>query len=319
MPSDAAPRPTVNVIIPTFGRPTRLAAAIDSVRRQTFSDWSLVVVDDNFPDSPDRASTRAVVESSDVVDRIHYVPHATNLGGAAARNTGARAGHGRYLAFLDDDDIWHPTKLELQVRALAEASDRVALAYCGYRRIDFNGSETLYRPDPSRATLESLLVENAIGTTSVAMCRREAFEAVGGFDERLGSAQDIDLYVRLVERFEAVHVDEILVDYHKHGEGAIGQNVEAAVKAFHLFESKYEALLDRYPDSRRRRRRQLAELYRTSGRLSQALPLYWELWRSSPLDVELAVGLLSSTKLGGGLRARLGVALGRRVRKGGSF
>src|SRR5262245_39993346 len=98
--------PKVAVVIPVFNRPEGVARAIRSVLTQTFQDFELVVVDDG---STDR-TTDAVAAIRD--HRIRLVRHERNCGGGATRNTGIRASTAPFVAFLDSDDEWMPTKLE---------------------------------------------------------------------------------------------------------------------------------------------------------------------------------------------------------------
>src|SRR5699024_5570587 len=112
---------SVSIVIPTHARPVFLGRAIDSVLRQTFPAWELLVVDDNPPGSEARVVTERFMEDFRWEARIRYLQHPTNLGGGAARNTGIRAAKGPYVAFLDDDDEWLPEKLALQLERIAAA------------------------------------------------------------------------------------------------------------------------------------------------------------------------------------------------------
>ena len=104
----------ISVIIPTYNRVNLLNRAINSVLRQTFSDFEVIVVDDSSEDD-----TKAVVET--LKDpRIRYICHDENRGAAAARNTGIRVSRGEHIAFLDSDDEWLSKKLELQIDALTK-------------------------------------------------------------------------------------------------------------------------------------------------------------------------------------------------------
>lgn len=109
----------ITVITPTYNRADYLGQAIDSVINQSYRDWELLVIDDNKPDSEARKATAKVMSHySDA--RIHYIQNEKNLGGAAARNVGISKAKGEYIAFLDDDDMYLPDKLEVQVRAMME-------------------------------------------------------------------------------------------------------------------------------------------------------------------------------------------------------
>jgi len=102
--------PTVSVIIPTYNRAHLVGRSIQSVINQTYQDFEIIVVDDGSTDN-----TEDIIKEFQKKDkRIKHIKHNKNKGGSAARNTGIRAARGEYIAFLDSDDEWMPTKLEKQ-------------------------------------------------------------------------------------------------------------------------------------------------------------------------------------------------------------
>ena len=102
----------VSVIIPTYKRPDSLDRAINSVLGQTYPYVEVIVVDDNNPDTEGRRQTEAKMASFADNLRVKYVKHEQNKNGAAARNSGAKASTGDFIAFLDDDDEFLPKKNE---------------------------------------------------------------------------------------------------------------------------------------------------------------------------------------------------------------
>lgn len=109
----------ITVITPTYNRAEYLGNAIDSVLKQTYKDFELLVVDDNKPESDARKATEAVVARYDD-PRIRYIKNPQNMGGAASRNVGIFEAKGDYIAFLDDDDMYLPDRLEVQVNQMIE-------------------------------------------------------------------------------------------------------------------------------------------------------------------------------------------------------
>lgn len=202
----------VSVIIPTHNRPALLGGAIRSVLNQTFQDFELLVVDDASDDNPEH------VVRSFADPRIRFVRHTVAQGGGAARNTGIRDTSGMYVAFLDDDDVWYPQKLALQVPLLDHGPANLALVYGGYDTGNANGEQTIGTRIPTaRGDLRNrLLSSNVIGGTSLILVRRTALESVGGFDESLPSFQDHDLYLRLSERYEFDFVPKPVLRYRRH-------------------------------------------------------------------------------------------------------
>ena len=193
----------VTVIIPTHNRWPMLGEAVESVLAQTSPDYELIVVDDGSTDE----TTRRL---HDYGARISVLPQ-RRRGVAAARNAGARAASGKYLAFLDSDDLWLPRKLQRQLDFM---EDNPAVEICQTDEIWIrNGvrvNPRLKHRKPSgdifRASLELCLV-----SPSAVMMRRELFERVGGFDESLPVCEDYDLWLRISKDTEVPLVAEALV------------------------------------------------------------------------------------------------------------
>jgi len=179
--------------------------AIESVLAQTCQDFEIIVVDDASTDG----TPAAVGAFGD--PRITLIRHERNRGGSAARNTGFRASSAEFVAFLDSDDEWLPSKLERQLEVFDRSDDRLALVYTGAERIFADGSVSRHVPRRHADLARALLTENVIGETSLGMVRRSALETVGGFDEDLPSCQDLDVWQRVCSRFSADVVPDPLV------------------------------------------------------------------------------------------------------------
>jgi glycosyltransferase involved in cell wall biosynthesis len=184
--------PRVTVVVPTYNRGQFVAEAIQSVLEQTFRDFELIVVDDGSTDD-----TTAVVGCF-TDPRLHYV-YQTNQERSAARNHGLRLAQGEYVAFLDSDDVWLPTKLEHQV-TLLDARPAVGLVYTGAYIFEGQRTFTEQRPRWRGQALKALLMEDNVvcGSASTALVRRACFDRVGGFDENLRACEDWDMWLRIV-------------------------------------------------------------------------------------------------------------------------
>ncbi|NMG76005.1 glycosyltransferase family 2 protein [Aromatoleum diolicum] len=184
--------PLVSVVIPAYNAAWCVARAIESVFAQGFRDFELIVVDDGSTDS-----TAAVL--SGFGNRLRVLSKA-NGGLSSARNAGILASRGRYVAFLDADDWWLADKLERQVALMRS---RPELAFCSTAaRIEGPGGESLgeWRCGGDTGTaLEAIFAANAFvaGSGSAVLARRDALDQAGGFDERLRSLEDIDMWMRL--------------------------------------------------------------------------------------------------------------------------
>src|SRR5215470_4892526 len=204
--------PRVTVVIAVYERAQFLREAIDSVLAQTFQDFELILVEDGSHVAEDIAKEYGL--------RLRYVWQ-EHQGVSKARNVGAAMGSAPWIAFLDDDDLWLPQKLERQLRA-AEAAPAAALLHTDHLFREADGSE---RPGPRRTPSEqvpsgwvsrALFLNNFIITSST-LIRREAFETVGGFDESIRLVEDHDLWMRISRRFPVTFVPERLTVYRVHG------------------------------------------------------------------------------------------------------
>ena len=313
--AEPQPAPIVTVIVPTCGRAHLIAHAVETVRAQTWADWELLIVDDNGEGTESQRATEDEVLRYGDDPRVRYVKHEQNRGASAARNTGSSEARGQYVAFLDDDDSWHPDKLTLQIRCFLEGPADVALVYGGFRRVFADGSTSIVRPDGSAHLLPRLLMENAIGTTSLVMCRRDALLAVGGFDERLPALQDFDLYIRLGLEHPFTWVDAILADHRRQGGRSITTDPEAAVRGHELFYEKHRQLLERNPRVHAYRLRASALVLARSGREREARAAYLRAWWLEPCRISsLTLGLLTHRLCVRGYRAIKGSCRCARVR-----
>jgi len=234
--------PTVSVVIPLYNACGVIAETIDSVLKQTWTGYELIVIDDGSTDG-----------SADVVrgygTTVRYVTQ-SNRGVAAARNRGIAESVGRYIALLDHDDLWHPTKLEKQVRVLQQRPD-VGMVITDVAHIDRGGrpmgiTGKGYNPGE---TFARLFVQGYVPTPSSAMVRKSVFDAVGGFDERFHSAglDDHELWTRIAAHYEIANIPEPLT-FHRNL-GAKPAHIALAHRAILL-----RTLMQRFGNDREKRR-----------------------------------------------------------------
>lgn len=188
--------PLVSVIIPAYNCSSFIAAALDSVLAQTMPDYEIIVVNDGSLDTPELERVLQPYAAS-----IRYIKQA-NGGASAARNTAVRAARGRYLAFLDSDDIWLPHHLEHQTRLLLQ-DPSLGLVYSNGVRVKDDRLIAIAfdeTPQSLPVNMVSLLLEKATVNTSSTVVIREAVVAAGLFDEQLKRCEDVDLWLRLAQR-----------------------------------------------------------------------------------------------------------------------
>lgn len=158
--------PLVSVVTPAFNARRFIAEAVGSVLAQTFADFEMLVVDDCSPD--DTAEIVSALARAD--GRVRLIQHRENGGPAAARDSALERARGRYVAFLDSDDLWLPGKLEEQISFMQERD--AALSYTQYRRISEDGKPISPPiPIPPRLDYRGLLKNTAMATSTVVVDR----------------------------------------------------------------------------------------------------------------------------------------------------
>jgi len=202
--------PKVTVVIPAYNAMQFLPETVESVLAQTCSDLELLIVNDGSSDN-------IVQWANNITDERVKLISQENQGVSAARNTGIMQSNGEYLAFLDADDLWKPTKLEKQIRRFEEYPE-AGLVYTWTHLIDAFG-KPINRVLASRLegnVWKQILVANMIGNGSSAMVRRSCFETVGLFDPELSGAADRDMWIRIAVHYPFAVVKEPLTLWRQH-------------------------------------------------------------------------------------------------------
>ena len=181
---------TVTVIIPTHNRAELLKRAVQSVLEQTEDNLEIVVVDDASGDETQEYLKNLTTDH----EHVKSIRNETSRGAAVSRNIAIRHASGEYVTGLDDDDYWRRTRIE---RLMEEFEEGYA-AVCSYDKMVMNGREVTWKK-PTMITLDDLLYYNQVGNQ--VLTKKEYLETVGGYDEDLPSAQDYDLWIRLVQQF----------------------------------------------------------------------------------------------------------------------
>jgi len=212
---DIVIQPRVSVVITTYNYEQFVAAAIESVLRQTVRPDEIVVVDDGSTDG-----TAAVVARY-AGRGVRYIRQA-NAGAGAARNRGIRETRGDLIAFLDADDRWLPDKLARQLAHLRRYP-AAGLVTGGEWQVFGAGRPPVRvrrRPAPAARLYPRILIENLIGNPSLTLVRRACFAGVGGFDETLPLGQDWEMWIRIARTYRIGVIDAPLIDFTQH-EGSL--------------------------------------------------------------------------------------------------
>ncbi len=234
-------RPKVSVIIATYNRSHFVCEAIESVLNQTFQDFEIIVIDDGSIDN-----TKQVLEKYG--SHIQYI-FQENKGRAEARNTGIKNAKCEYIAFLDDDDIWLPNKLEKQVIFLDSHPD-IELVYTFTEVVDEGGrlleEETknhlkLYKKAMKIGYTYEGMSRLCVMFLSTVVVRKKCFDKVGIFDSSIPAFEDWDLYLRIALYYRIGTIPEPLVKYRFHkGQSTMSEFISGRIQT----SQKHLSLID---------------------------------------------------------------------------
>lgn len=219
--------PLVSIITPSWNVAPLIGETIASVQAQTFRDWELLIADDCSTDQ-----TAAVVESHAASDpRVKLIRQPRNGGPALARQAAIQQAQGRFLAFLDSDDLWLPAKLERQI-AFAEKTG-AALSYTAFRRINESGSVTgRLIPVPESLTYEQLLKNTSIATVTALVDR----DIAGNIAMKNEPYDDFCLWLSILKRGHVAHgLNEDLARYRVRGSSVSSRPLRSAGWVWHIY------------------------------------------------------------------------------------
>jgi glycosyltransferase involved in cell wall biosynthesis len=271
--------PVVSVVLPTFNRLPYLRQAVDSVFAQTFKEWELIIADDGS-DSRTSAYLLTLANLSRV--KLLRLPHTGNP--SAVRNAALREAQGRYVAFLDSDDVWLTRKLDIQLATHA-ASTACRWSYTAPTRIDASGQPMrdgvgLPWIPYNGPIFEQLLTFEAVIATPTVIAERRLLEQVGGFDEQQPFYEDYDLWLRLSLLSDVVAINEPLTLVRTHSKHYSADRVRVYESRFRLLEKmSHHAATGRLQSTlgmeRAKNAASLAMAYAIAGRRAEALRMLW--------------------------------------------
>lgn len=198
--------PLFSIVVTCYNYGQYLQQSLQSVLDQTCSDYEVIVIDDGSTDN-----TPDVMEQYAADSRFKYIRQA-NAGQPKAKNRGITESRGEFIAFLDADDIWLPTKLEKQLALFADPLVGVVYSrrkWINQDGVEISGNERILRRGD---ILDHIFIDNFICFSS-SVIRHSCLEEVGYFDENLPMGIDYDLWIRLAARYRFEYVDEPLVKY----------------------------------------------------------------------------------------------------------
>jgi GT2 family glycosyltransferase/radical SAM superfamily enzyme YgiQ (UPF0313 family) len=241
--------PMVSVIVPAYNRPEMLVLSIQSILDQTYKDYEIIVVNDCG------LEVESIVAWLNQQQNITYVRHGRNRGLAAARNTGIKMARGKYLAYLDDDDIFYPDHLETLVTFLETSHYRVA--YTDALRavqVKKHGRYATVERDllyPHDFNADRLMVANEFPVLCV-MHERACLDQAGVFDESLTTHEDWDLWIRLSLQDNFAHIKKITCEFSWREDGSTMSSAKRLdfVRTMEIIHAKYQQHLRDKPHIR---------------------------------------------------------------------
>jgi len=222
--------PLVSVVITTYNRESLLKEAIRSVEQQTYKNIELIVVDDT-------SEKKHQDFFSEFNSKITYIHKDSNKGATKSRNIGMKKSKGKYIAFLDDDDLILPEKIEKQVRILENESFNhvnICITWILDKRF---GVERINKT-PEVIDHEYILQSFNLQSTSAYLYRKKALLDINGFDENLVSAHEYDTALRLSREAVVISISEPLT-IQRQTEGQISENWRRKITGMLQLYSKY--------------------------------------------------------------------------------
>lgn len=205
----------VSIIMPSYNTAKFISETIDSVLMQTYTNWELIIVDDCSTDNTDE-----VVKSFLSDDRIKYIKNEKNSGAAFSRNRALREANGKWIAFLDSDDLWFPEKLEKQIRFMEK--NRCHFSYTNYIEIDEDGEPNgKYITGPRKITRRRMYDYCWMGCLTV-MYDAEAVGLIQIADIKKNN--DYAMWLKVCKKADCLLFNEVLAEYRKGRTGSISSH-----------------------------------------------------------------------------------------------
>ena len=287
-------KPMVSVIVPTYNRPERLRAALESINRQQYQDFEVIVVNDGT------IPVESIVAEMNLVGRITLVNHDRNRGLAASRNTGLRLAKGTYIAYLDDDDRLLPDHFATLVTFLERGTHQVAYTDA-WRIVEQEVEGVLtevgrdrpysYEFDPHR-----LLVANYIPVLCL-MHRRSCLDEVGLFDESLFVHEDWDLWIRLATRNPFAHLAQTTAEFtwRTDGSSMTSRDQDAFYRTTDIIYRKYFPYVAAHPRILEAQQEMLRGLKSRAQKTSYHCSIIIPVWNNADLTKQCLTALADIT------------------------
>ena len=229
----------VTVIIPTHNRVSLVQKAIASALNQTWKNIEILVINDASTD--DTGTELKKLQNNN--NSIRVIKNNISMGGAEARNQGIKNANGKFIAFLDDDDTWEPTKISKQMFLLESNPDCSVVSCWYYFRSSIPFIKQVYKPK-NIFDERPILNKNSLGGASNYLIKKQYLDDIGGFDPSLKGGQDWDLLIRLFYKGPLLVYEEPLVNYFAHAGTRITTNTHSIYSGRRQMYFKYLKKMD---------------------------------------------------------------------------
>lgn len=228
--------PLVSIVIPTYNRPDHLERAVKSALHQTYDNIEIIVVDDG--------SELNLEAFEEKYPSVRFLKNSMNRGACYSRNRGLEIAKGEYINFLDDDDELFPAKIELQVKKFNSSGDpKLGLITC--HSIDYrSGKKKIVANKVKKNIFKEILAKYLVAGTETMLFKASVFDEIEGFDERLESSQEYDLFIRASEKFHIDFVDEILTQRNRSRDQIslnFDKKIQGAKRLFQKHDQRYRS------------------------------------------------------------------------------
>ena len=214
--------------MPAYNAQNTIAQSIESILKQTHTQWELLVTDDNSTD----ATKEIILSYAAKDDRIKYYLNDGVSGAWSARNNSLKYISGDYVAFLDSDDTWEPPKLALQLRAMLE--NGVYASHTAYNRVDSKGTFLGLKKAKKLVTYKEMLKGNEIGNlTGIYNVRK-----LGVMIQKPIGHEDYDMWLRVLAQTDSVGISSPLANYRVHTNSLSANKVKAAIWHFQILKNQ---------------------------------------------------------------------------------
>lgn len=222
--------PLVSIIMPSYNSESTIELSIKSVINQSYKNWELIVSDDNSNDATIDLVNKIIEKDS----RVKLIRSVTNNGAGVARNNAIKDAVGKYIAFLDSDDLWCKSKLQNQIKFMLD--NKYAFTYTQYQKIDMNGNLGKIIQPPQCITYSELLKSNVIGCLT-AVYDQEILGKM--FMPVIRKRQDMALWLDILKKTYMAHCVPIVLAYYREGQHSLSSNKMKILLSQWMFYRRY--------------------------------------------------------------------------------